>query len=155
MRAAVIRCKMGARVMPNLADPDAVLAAARLWVGTPYVLGAALRGAGCDCVGLIRGVLADVAGGPVPDVPGWRVDWAQVAGRPLFEAAALHLAAALPEPRHGDVIAFRIAGREAHVGILAPRGRVIHAVERIGVVEVPLGAYADRIAFRVAFPAAR
>lgn len=141
--------------MPDLADPERVVAAARAWIGTPYVRGAALRGAGCDCVGLIRGVLADVAGRPVPPVPGWRDDWALAPGRPLFRAAAEHLAPALPDPRPGDVVAFRIAGHEAHVGILAPEGRVIHAAEGVGVVEVPLGGYAERIAFRAAFPAAR
>lgn len=141
--------------MPDLAAPDRVIEAARAWIGTPYVLGAALRGCGCDCVGLIRGVLADVAGGPVPAVPGWRPDWADAPGRPLFSAAALHLAPAPHDPRPGDVIAFRIGRREAHVGIIAPAGGVIHAAEGVGVVEVPLAGYADRIAFRVAFPAAR
>lgn len=140
--------------MADLASPDAVVAAARAWVGTPYVLGAALRGAGCDCVGLIRGVLADLTGGPVVPVPGWRPDWASASGRPLFSAAALHLAPAPHDPRPGDVIAFRVGGREAHVGIMSHGGGVIHAAEGLGVVEVPLGGYADRIAFRVAFPAA-
>lgn len=35
---------------------DAVIAEARRWVGTPYRHQAAVIGAGCDCVGLIRGV---------------------------------------------------------------------------------------------------
>lgn len=38
------------------AKADAVIAEARRWDGTPYVHQAATRGAGCDCVGLIRGV---------------------------------------------------------------------------------------------------
>ena len=32
------------------------VAAARLWLGTPYVHQASARGAGSDCLGLVRGV---------------------------------------------------------------------------------------------------
>ena len=39
---------------------DAIVAAARAWIGTPYRHQAALRGVGCDCLGLLRGVWRDV-----------------------------------------------------------------------------------------------
>lgn len=155
MREPANRRRTGGRVLADPARPVAVILAARRWIGTPYVLCAALRGVGCDCVGLIRGVLADVTGRPVPDVPGWRQDWAEAPGRPLFTAAARHLIDAPHPPRPGDVVAFRVDGREAHVGILSTGGRVIHAVEGCGVVEVPLDAWRGRISFRAAFPAAR
>jgi hypothetical protein len=35
-----------------------VIAAARGWLGTPYHDQASLKGVGCDCLGLARGVLA-------------------------------------------------------------------------------------------------
>jgi len=38
------------------AAPDEVVAAARAWLGTPYRHRASVRGAGCDCLGLLRGV---------------------------------------------------------------------------------------------------
>lgn len=38
---------------------------ARGWVGTPFAHQAATRGAGCDCVGLIRGVAQAVGISPV------------------------------------------------------------------------------------------
>ncbi len=41
---------------------DAVVAAARKYIGTPYHHQAALCGAGCDCLGLIRGVWRDLYG---------------------------------------------------------------------------------------------
>jgi len=44
------------------ADPEAVIAAARAWLGTPYHNQASLRGVGCDCLGLARGVGRDVVG---------------------------------------------------------------------------------------------
>ncbi|MFV0384407.1 peptidase [Paracoccus sp. (in: a-proteobacteria)] len=105
-------------------------------------------------MGLIRGVLADLIGQPVPPVPGWRADWADAPGRPLFAAASRHLVPVAHPPRPGDVIAFRIAGREAHVGILSPGDRVIHAAKTVGVVEVPLAAWRGRISFRACFPGA-
>jgi len=37
---------------------SAVVAEARRWIGTPYVHQASSFQAGCDCLGLIRGVLA-------------------------------------------------------------------------------------------------
>lgn len=137
-----------------------IVAAARAWIGTPYVTGAALRGVGCDCVGLIRGTLADLTGRPVPNPPGWRPDWSASRARPLIEAAARHLD---PVPVEfvgaGDVVVFRHAtGREAHCGILSEVGaegapaRVIHAAEGVGVVEVPLGAWARRISYAARFP---
>ncbi len=49
---------------------DRALAAARAWIGTPYLRDQAARGAGADCLGLIRGVWADVTGKPAPEAPG-------------------------------------------------------------------------------------
>ena len=44
------------------ADPDLVIAAARGWLGTPYHDQASVKGAGCDCLGLARGVALLVPG---------------------------------------------------------------------------------------------
>lgn len=35
---------------------EAVIAAARSWLGTPYHHQASRKGVGCDCLGLIRGI---------------------------------------------------------------------------------------------------
>jgi NlpC/P60 family putative phage cell wall peptidase len=131
-----------------------IVATARAWIGTPYILGAALRGVGADCVGLIRGVLEDVTGRPAPVPPGWRPDWSASRARPLIEAARLHLIEIAPEhAQGGDVVAFRLAnGREAHCGILTEPGRILHAVEGAGVVEVPLSTWRKRITFAAQFP---
>jgi cell wall-associated NlpC family hydrolase len=39
-----------------------VVALARTWLGTPYHHQASLRGAGADCLGLLRGVYAELYG---------------------------------------------------------------------------------------------
>ena len=54
-------------------SPDVIVATARGWIGTPYRHLAARRGAGCDCLGLVRGVWADLYG-IAPDVPAYRAD---------------------------------------------------------------------------------
>lgn len=41
-------------------DGAAIVAEARLWMGTPWKHQGALRGVGCDCIGLIGGVAAAV-----------------------------------------------------------------------------------------------
>lgn len=33
-----------------------IVVEARSWIGTPYAHGAALKGTGCDCLGLVRGI---------------------------------------------------------------------------------------------------
>ena len=51
------------------ANPDAVIAAARGWLGTPYHDQASLRGIGCDCLGLARGIWRDVVGAEPQAIP--------------------------------------------------------------------------------------
>ncbi len=54
------------------------------------------------------------------------------------------------EAEVGDLVAIRRTdGREAHDGMLADDCRFIYAIERFGVVEVPLSAWAGRIAWVV------
>jgi len=123
---------------------------ARAWVGTPYVLGASLRGVGADCVGLVRGVLREGAGLETPAPPGWRRDWADVPGLPMIRAARAVLEeVAVGEAEPGDVVAFRDRSgrRVAHCAILAAPSRVIHAAVGVGVVEVELEAWRGRLAW--------
>jgi len=134
-------------------DP-APLLAARAWIGTPYVLGAAVRGAGCDCVGLVRGVWSDLTGRPAPPAPPWRADWANASARPLVAAARQYLEPVpLDTAAPGDVVVLRVQGtREAHCGILETRGRFIHAIEGVGVACVPFDAYRPGLSFAARFP---
>lgn len=138
----------------RLAEPRSVLSAARSWLGTPYVRGASLLGVGCDCVGLARGVFAAVTGRPAPPAPPWSPDWPASWPRQLMALGNRHMIERDPTSAGpGNLIAIRRTdGRAAHVGILADRGRFIHATERVGVVEVPLSAWAGRIAWAAAFP---
>lgn len=131
-----------------------IVAAARGWIGTPYVQGAALRGAGCDCLGLIRGLRAEL-GAAVPDrIPPYPAGWAlRGSDEVLARALPLWLPPAGGEAP-GQVLLFRLrAGAPAaHLGILTGTGaaaRFVHAYDRHGVVESPLAApWARRLVAR-------
>ena len=143
------------------ASGAAIVARARAWIGTPYRHQASCRGAGTDCLGLLRGLWRETIGAEPEAVPAYAADWSE-AGRSedLLAAAARHLepiemATAAP----GDVLVLRMrdGGLAKHVGILARSGRgdptLIHAYSGRGVVESPLTpAWARRIAGAFRFP---
>lgn len=130
------------RVDPAPLSRAAVVAAARRWLGTPYLHQAALAGVGCDCLGLLRGVWRDLYGAE-PEQPGpYAPDWAEASGREtLAEAARRHLGEIAPGmAAAGDVLLFRWRdGLPAkHVAILVAPDRMIHAHDGAGVAEAAL-----------------
>lgn len=136
---------------------DAVVAAARAWIGTPYHHQASAKGVGADCLGLIRGVWRDLYGEDAERPPGYSRDWGETSGdETLLAAATRHLApkaksAALP----GDVLVFRMRpGAVAkHVAILATPTTIIHATEDRLAAEIPFTAWwRRRLAAVFAFP---
>ena len=139
---------------------EEALRAARGWVGTPYVHQASCKGAGADCLGLIRGVWRALYGHEPQRLPAYTPDWSEPQGEErLWRAAERHLRAKpLGEAAPGDVLLFRMrSGAVAkHLGL---QGRVgagasfIHAYSGHGVVESALtAAWARRIVARFAFP---
>lgn len=131
--------------------PAVVLAQACAWLGTPHLRGGGRRGVGADCVGLLRGLVWELAGADVP-APPWRADWADAWPEGLSRAIAVHARRVAPEAaRPGHVVTFRLGGREAHAGVLAEGGAVIHAAGYAGAVVrdgwscgAPSGAWALR-----------
>jgi len=123
----------------------ASLAEARLWLGTPYQHQASLRGVGCDCLGLVRGVWRALHG-PEPEAPPpYRPDWAELGGRELL-AEALGRALIPLDPaaaRPGDVLVFRMApdAPAKHCAILSAPDRMIHAYWGRACVESWLGRW--------------
>jgi len=139
---------------------EAVVAAARDWIGTPYRHQASCRGAGADCLGLVRGVWRELRGAEPEPVPAYSFDWAE-AGRveTLWRAAGRHFTRKpMGEAAAGDLLLFRMRdGAVAkHLGLQAETGAAatfIHAYSGHGVVESPLSApWRRRIVARFAFP---
>jgi len=137
-----------------------VVETARSWIGTPYVHQAARRGAGCDCLGLVRGVWAQVTGTPLLIVRTYTTDWSEPQGDETMwrGAAKLLVHKATNDVAAGDVLLFRMrSGAVAkHVGIQADVGQspsFIHAFQGHGVLESALSSpWQRRIAARFAFP---
>lgn len=146
---------------PVPADAEAVVVAARAWLGTPYIHQASLQGVGADCLGLARGVWRAVVG-PEPFLPPpYTRDWGEAGGREVLHEAASRLLIAEPlrEAGPGSLLLFRMAPRAPakHCGILAP-GRstrlLIHACEGAGVIEEAFThAWSRRAAFAFRYPA--
>ncbi|WP_232831269.1 C40 family peptidase [Pseudogemmobacter bohemicus] len=148
-------------ISPDMTMQAAQLAVAeaRLWLGTPYIHQASCRGAGADCLGLIRGIWRRLYGGEPCRLPAYSADWAEAgAGEPLLEAAQLWLIPKGAEATPGDVILFRMreGGVAKHLGLQSETGadaRFIHAFSGHAVTESALTLpWARRIAARFSFP---
>lgn len=130
-----------------------VIAEARRWIGTPYRHQAAERGAGCDCLGLLRGIWVALNGAEPEAVSPYSRDWAERgAEERLWQAAQRHLGPG--QGRAGDVLLFRMRqGAVAkHLGIQATPQSFIHAMSGRGVVESALTpAWRGRIVARFSF----
>jgi len=147
------------------ADPAqrrAALAEARRWLGTPYCHQASVRGAGADCLGLLRGVWRATLGVEPEAPPPYSADWSEASRDERLMAAAMrHL---VPVGREaagaGDVLLFRMrrAAPAKHLGLLVTdelgQGRMIHAYSGHGVTETHLtAAWLNRLVAVFRFPA--
>lgn len=121
------------------------VAEARAWIGTPYVHRASLRGAGADCLGLVRGVWRAVRGPEPEAAPVYGPLWAEERGDELLLAALGRHLRPVPagEAAPGDVLAFRLRtnGPAKHAGVMSAVADFIHAHERLGVVESALNEW--------------
>ncbi|MEM9705076.1 MAG: NlpC/P60 family protein, partial [Pseudomonadota bacterium] len=130
----------------------------RAWAGTPYLHQARARGAGCDCLGLIRGVWRDLYGAqpeaPPPYTPDWNERSFRSGGEPLLEASARWLTS-IEAPAPGSVLVFRVVqdGPAKHCGIATGTERFIHAYAGRTVVESVFGGWwRRRLAASFDFP---
>jgi NlpC/P60 family putative phage cell wall peptidase len=127
-----------------------IVAAARSWLGTPYRHQASAKGQGADCLGLLRGVYAELCGAEPEVPPPYTPDWNERRAReePLLSAARRHLVEAPQSPLSrkrergegflpGQVLIFRIltTGPAKHCGIAVSEDHFIHAYAGRAVVE--------------------
>lgn len=133
-----------------------IVTEARRWLGTPYRHHAATLGAGCDCLGLVRGVWRAVYGHEPQKLPHYGADWRDGQGGAELEVAAQrHMQRAFGAPQPGNLILFALIRHRPprHCAIMVEDGRFIHAQEQVGVVEADLTeAWHRRIAGVFSFP---
>jgi NlpC/P60 family putative phage cell wall peptidase len=101
---------------------ERVTAEALTWLGTPYRHQASLKGVGCDCLGLVRGVWRALYGTEPEMMPAYTPDWAEACGEETLAAAAgRHMTAiAIDAAGPGDVLLFRWRANlpAKHAGII-------------------------------------
>ncbi len=140
-------------------ETEVIIETARSWIGTPYVHQASVKGAGCDCLGLLRGVFRELCGAEAETPPAYSPDWAEATGaETLYSAMLRHLTEIeRAELRPGDIALFRMAPRSPakHCGIVAMRDgklTLIHARQNKQVSEERFSAFWQRklaFAFRM------
>ena len=143
--------------MSTIVTRDAIVAEAMSWLGTPYRHQASLKGPGCDCLGLLRGVWRAFFDGEPEAMPAYTPDWAEAKGaETLAEAAGRHLIAIdVREAGAGDVLLFRWRANlpAKHAAILVDADRFIHAQQGAAVALAALSPWwRRRIAYAFRFP---
>lgn len=125
------------------ATQDRVLELAEGWIGTPYRHQASLKGVGCDCLGLVRGIWRELYSTEPELPPPYAPDWAERGGEDrLLAAAQRHFGPALviSQAIPGDLLLFRWRPDAAakHLGIFSSPDHFIHAYEQAAVVRSAL-----------------
>lgn len=136
---------------------DAIVAEARSWIGTRYRHQASVKGVGCDCLGLVRGVWRACLGEEPEAPPPYAPDWAEAGGDETLAAAALrHL---VPVPcdafDKADVLLFRWRDGcvAKHAAIASSVTTMIHAHDGGAVCEVAITPWwRRRLAYAFTFP---
>lgn len=120
---------------------------ARSWMGTPYIHQQATKGAGCDCIGLLRGVFKEYTGNTVP-IPPYSADWAESNPEETMYNLVRTYIRQIPiiELAPGDMALFRMTpkGAAKHCGLISEvngKTTIIHARHGRKVSEEILSPY--------------
>lgn len=122
---------------------ESIVTLARSWIGTPYHNMAAVKGQGVDCIGLIRGIWAELHG-ELPDVPHYTPRWSTryKGEETLLDAARQYLTEVDAKTRGpGIVLGFRVypKGIVQHCGVMTTMTEMVHSHSGRQVYEVTLG----------------
>ncbi len=136
---------------------NAIVTEAREWIGTPYRHQASLKGIGCDCLGLVRGVWRNCVGSEPEKPSPYMPDWAESSGEEtLAEAAMRHLLpVAHDEFAGGEVLLFRWRDGfvAKHVAIATADNTMIYAHDGASVCEIAFAPWwRRRLAYAFRFP---
>jgi NlpC/P60 family putative phage cell wall peptidase len=108
-----------------------IVAITRSWIGTPYHHQESLKGIGCDCLGLLRGVWREFYGSENPEqMPNYSPSWGDHrTDDPLMMIAKKYFVEHRGEPREGDLLLFRMRRGMAvkHCSIVSDPMHMVHA----------------------------
>lgn len=131
-----------------------IIAEAASWIGTPYHHQASLKGAGADCLGLVRGVWRGLYGPEPAPVPAYGQD-ANDGAEALLVGLSAHLVRGAGEPMPGDLLLFRLRENwpARHCALLIEDSRFVHAVSGRSVATGAFGQWwRRRLVAHFAFP---
>lgn len=132
-----------------------IVRAAQDWLDTPYRHQASVKGVGCDCLGLVRGIWRELMGAEPEAIPDYTPNWAEERGEETLLHAARRWLTEVTIPEPGDVLLFRLKPGSPckHVGVLSGPDTIIHAYWGRAVVESWLAPFwSRRIAHVFRFP---
>jgi cell wall-associated NlpC family hydrolase len=99
------------------------------WLGTPFVWGQSVKAVGCDCKGLLAGVMRELgraeADSLYANFASYRVD--RPVPAPLLVEGFEQLFERSDEIAPGRLLLLNFAGRPGHMAIAVGEGRAIHA----------------------------
>jgi NlpC/P60 family putative phage cell wall peptidase len=118
---------------------------------------ASLKGVGCDCLGLLRGVWRPLHDMEPEPLPAYAADWAEANGEERLAAAARRHLIEIDssEAAPGDVLLFRWRPHlpAKHAAIVSGDDRMIHAYDGAAVAEVYFAPFwRRRVACAFRFP---
>lgn len=127
------------------------------WIGTPYRHQASSKGAGCDCLGLVRGVWRNLYGAEPAPVPPYTPNWAEKDGEEILKQAADQYLTSvdLAQIKPADVLLFRMQGGvpAKHMAIVLSGNLIVHAYWGRAVTKSFLAPFwQKRRAFAYSFP---
>ena len=130
---------------------------AKSWIGTPYQHQCSAKGAGCDCLGLVRGIWRKFYGEEPQILPPYSPDWAERGEGELLKTAAEKylIPVAIAKTQPADILLFRMQpGVPAkHMAILIEDEIIIHAYWGRAVTQSFLAPFWQRRrAFAYSFP---
>jgi NlpC/P60 family putative phage cell wall peptidase len=117
-----------------------IVTEARTWLGTPFHHAAALRGVGCDCVGIVIGIARALGCLPADyRAPTYSPQWHLHRYEELLRTAMEQLGCRpvpLAARQPGHILLFRYGRVASHSGILVARDPdfLVHAVLHKGVL---------------------
>ena len=130
------------------------------WLGTPYQHQMSNKGAGCDCLGLVRGIWRAFYGDEPIAMPPYSPDWAEAGGEEILKNAADQFLQPIDiaKARPADVLLFRMqAGVPAkHIAVVLGDDLIVHAYWGRAVTKSFLAPFwKSRRAYAYSFPHVR